>query len=249
MYRKYFFIFCFILLTTISNGESNKINSEKELIESIYNKSNKYFFSSGEIIINDVIAKFSIYKEKNRDDGFNVALKIGNDIIKSISKNGSFSWNKNGSKISNNYPLLGTTIPIEIINYGTLNPNYVIQQKTSINKFKNIDSYTIELNYNMLKTDVSSVKYKKIIYTLSENNNIILKADLYINISDRSPHFNYEIDSINYINGSYIGNVWRIIDKKNNQEILFRYNIETIIYNKDEIPAEFNSLVSFNGVR
>ncbi len=276
MFRKRVFILFFIFILFKLSADSDISTSDKRIIDNVYKSSPDKFFTIGELTINEETKPFAIYIVKNRDKLNNLSIKTDNDLYKITSSITENKFNKNGKKVTENFPFLETTIPLGVINHVNRNSDYLITDKATRFVYKNLNCYKVlvkekeklvidietedeitEVSENMktVKTSQSAIKeitpevYGKTIYYISDISFIVLKKEFYKNKDDREPAFTIESQSINYINDHYIVTEWKITDINSKQEINFRYNIETMIYNKEDILREFITLTSFSGVR
>jgi hypothetical protein len=272
MFRKRVFILFFIFILFNLSAESDISSSDKKIVDEVNNNSPNNFFTIGELTINEEIKQIVIYIEKNRDNFNNLSIKVDDELLKVTNSVTESKFNKNGKKVTNNFPFLDTTIPLSVINHVNRNSDYLIIDKPSRFTYKNLKCYKIlvkekeklEIEEEMtditdqmsaIQTSVTKVKdldpevFQKTIYYISDISSIILKKEFYKNKDDRDPAYTIDSESINYINNHYIVTEWKITDIKSKQEIKFRYNIETMIYNKEDILREFNTLTSFYGVR
>ncbi len=100
-----------------------------------------------------------------------------------------------------------------------------------------------------VKPTFKPAKYKKLIYYQAKDTNQILRKEFYFDKTDRNPEYIVETNGINFINGYYIEIEYSITNFKTDQTYIFKYNTETMLYNKEKITNEFKDMTNFYGVK
>lgn len=260
------FLTLFLFKTYSNTGSSLSNNS---ILDSYYTSSPDQFFTKGIIAIDGKNTSFELYSEKNSEGFNNFSININENLYKTISKEYKDLFELNSIKIHGDSVFYNTLLPLELLNYPIRNKEYTILEKYSSFKYKNLRSNKIlikdkieiipvpVIDQNGLPIDIIRIsknnylpdKYEKIIYIISNESNIILRKEFYLRNNDRAPKYIIEVNSIKYIGGYYIATDWTIKEPSSSNMINFKYNVETIIYNKKDVSNKFSQMISFYGVR
>ncbi|MGL1894590.1 MAG: hypothetical protein OCD02_23395 [Spirochaetaceae bacterium] len=279
----------FISLLSICFINADSI-SDKSYFDEYYKNSVPTFFAEGEIEFNEIVTVFAVYKEKNKFNHYNLSIKIDNKIYKIVANETTDLFYIDKTKVTDKDFFYSLPIPLNVLNNALRNRDYILLEKSSRFKFKNIRSNKISVlnkvveitnditdstvlkvssineenpvdeiipeasNYNITK-DVKKIVpikeniYSQIDYIISANTPVILKKEFYLTKKSRIPLYIYETNKINYINGHYTETEWMLTNTKTDESIIFRYNIQSILYNKQDVSKEFGSMISFYGVK
>ncbi|OQY40777.1 MAG: hypothetical protein B6229_00900 [Spirochaetaceae bacterium 4572_7] len=281
MLKKRVIVLFFILSTICLFGDTKESVSDKAFIDKGYEAAPKVFFATGKVITNEKEFPITIYREKNKNNFYNLSIKMDNDIYKITSGELETIFNLNNVELSGDVLLKNSNIPLDILNYSLRNMDYnvlsksrsfkyleiptnkiLIKEKKIIKKVtptvldmepRDLDANNIEPRFvEESNKDVESInflpeKYKKVIYYQGELPSISLKKEFYLNKSDIEPQYVVEVTRIVFINGNYIIANWEITDKKSKKVTTFHLNIDSVIFNKQDIPRDFKSLLYFKG--
>lgn len=268
-------ILIFLTLITFKVYSESKLDQQNiKIIEDQYNSLPDNFFVEGIISIENQVSSFQLYQEKN-SFFTSQSITVENQLLKSKSDEYFDLFSLNNGKIIGTHKFLNTFLPLEILNFPLRNREYTILEKAIVYKYKNLKANKIliidkkneikeftntyneesiidnsyELDVVVEETPFESNKYEKLIYTIAEGSNIILKKEFFLNENDRIAKFIYEVENIKYIDGYYIPVEWYYSDSNKSNTLRFKYDTNSIVYTKEKVPNEFSKMATFYGVR
>ena len=115
-----------------------------------------------------------------------------------------------------------------ILENESLNNDYLeIEDKNKQEELPQLEQEAIpEIEKNIFEKS----KFEKIIYLIGEDNNIILKKEIYLNKTDRNPQYTIESNTINFIQGYYVITEYLISDIKQKKEYILKLDTKTISF-------------------